>query len=403
MSELKIPHHFGPEEMPNTSRFLTDEEYRLIQNNIVIGCTDVLIVDESTGEALSGFRRQKPQEGYWFSCGGRMERGQSYQEAGAAKIKEELGLDVDPARLEFLTAYSTAFKERAQEPREEGSHTSNAVVTLFVTPEERAQMELELNKEHEKADWVSLEEIASRYDTFPPILRDAIKKVEKELYSSYADAALNEFFSGRPPTDEHIHEVVGYPEKSFIVPEDHVFFSLETKAMQDADRPWHTSVMTLLSGEKVPSKDELSARKVYQYERDEGLLLAPGENREVTTFLAGIPVTSVLSNKEGSGMILEGRELPQSLVDKARVIDMIFMSSRDIPTAGEALARFRVERQIRRRLRIGSDYSGEREAKPAAYMEELHTPDGKLISSGRVDPYLHDLIARKKEILKQKI
>ncbi len=178
MNNLTMPHHFGPEKMPDVSSELSDDRYREVQNNIVIGCTDVLIYDRGTGEVLSGYRNQKPQEGYWFSCGGRIKkRGQSPQDAAASKIKEELGLEIDPHRLDIFSAQSTAFDERQQEPQGEGVHTLNIDLSLGITPEERTQMELTLNREHSKIGWFRIEDIL-KGDEFPPALKAAVKDLD---------------------------------------------------------------------------------------------------------------------------------------------------------------------------------------------------------------------------------
>lgn len=381
MNTLTTPNYFGPDKMPDTGRFLTDAEYRLIQNNVVIGCTDVLIVDESTGEALSGYRQQKPQEGYWFSCGGRMERGQSYQEAGAAKIKEELGLEIDPSRLELLTAYSTAFDKRAQEPQEEGVHTSNAVVVLFVSPEERLKMQFQLNEEHSKTEWMPLEEILDRHETFPPVLRDAIEKVEKSMYRNFSRVALKEFFN-HPDSGVYTVESVGFPEKDFVVPQGQVFFKVDTFGMQSNNEPWGTSILSILGGETVNGRNKKEANK-YSYEEVEGVLLAPDEIREVKTYLLGIPVTTVLKNKDGYGQVIRAVELPQELVNQASKVASLFNDPRDIPHEVEVFERFRLERQIRRQLKMNQDYRDQRVPRPAAHwMVFEYFPDGSWKRNG---------------------
>ncbi|HSW80613.1 MAG TPA: NUDIX domain-containing protein [Candidatus Saccharimonadales bacterium] len=369
MIELNPPNFFGPgpEEMAKVSRFLSDEEYRLIQNNIVIGCTDVLIVDASTGEALSGFRQQKPQEGYWFSCGGRMKRGQSYQQAGASKVKAELGLEVDPARLEFITAYSTSFNERAQEPSDEGVHTSNAAMVLFIDPGERDQMtkQLALNEEHERADWIGLENILNQDDEFPPILQDAVFKVRKVLFGEFQRETVAELAPSATQTGFTI-ENAGYPETDLVVPEDYVFFDVESEGTNYSDGLWRTSVTSRSADSVVAGVDpNVENRDRFRGRRNEGVLLGPGESREVTTFLFGIPVTSSVTNNEGVGSVLIGRELPQNLVDKALELQRAFTRSSDLPTDGEMLQRFMAEQLIRRHLARGDDYTQERQPQQA--------------------------------------
>ncbi len=379
MNRLKTPNHYGPAQMPNTSRFLTDEEYRLIQNNIVIGCTDVLIVDPSAGEALSSYRQQKPQEGFWFSCGGRMKRGQSYQEAGADKVKEELGINVDPSRLELLTAYSTAFNERAQEPQLEGVHTSNAVVTLFVTPEERERMRLSLNEEHAKTEWVPLENVLSNDDSYPPVLQDAVEKVKEEILSEYGHAVLDEVFSERKPSEDFTYESIGMPVEDFVVPKGQVFFEIHTSAPAYNNLPFTTTALSYLGGEEVNAQGEPKDR--YNYERWEALLLGEGESKELTTYLLGVPVTSIIRNQEGLGQVIAAKDLPQSLVNEAMKLEDVFMDSRDIPTWHDVNKRWILQRKIKRALKNKKDEL-HREFQPAAHTSRTYFADGRLQSVG---------------------
>ena len=167
-------HHFGPNrEAFQKAPFYDDPTYAKILDGLVVACTDVIICDDA-GNMLSGFRQIKPQQGYWTSCGGRMMRGDTFEETASLKVKGELGLDVPKDRFNYVSTYSTSFTERQLPPQENGTHTVNALMVLTVTTEERKEIDanLKLDGEHERSDWVDLSEVMDKDDDrFPPALR----------------------------------------------------------------------------------------------------------------------------------------------------------------------------------------------------------------------------------------
>lgn len=204
--------HFGS-ELPSVERHLDDAEYRMVQNNIVIACTDILVVNPE-GKILSSFRQQKPQEGYWFSCGGRMQRGKSFHESATLKLKDELGIDADPDQLTFIGGYSTAFRERAQAPQKEGVHTANAVLILEA---EQAQLDaIKFNEEHESAKWFFPDEIIE--GKFPEALQVAVSDY-LETRRAYPDRFDQKLVGDEITSD--ILEMFPGDELIQMVPEDH--------------------------------------------------------------------------------------------------------------------------------------------------------------------------------------
>ncbi|HSX46295.1 MAG TPA: NUDIX hydrolase [Candidatus Saccharimonadia bacterium] len=330
--------------MPDTARFLTDEEYRAVQNNVVIACTDVILYDREAGEVLSGFRQQKPQEGYWFSCGGRMARGDSPVQTAAKKLKQELGIEVGQTSLEFLTAKSTAFDERAQEPQEEGVHTFNGVVLATINPVQRRQLELTFNKEHGHAKWFPLEDIVE--GNFPAALRSAISELEEREAILEHPAMIDD--ADIEPVDQSIPEQfldpTEFPENGFVIPKDHVYFHLWTYRGPDRpELPYKTNIYAHKAGETVRRQDKgqdrqclknggllLASKEAAKYppealftlprpfDQDIGILVANGDSVETTTHILGKPIITKFSAKDGEGLIEEGVGLRAGLVEKAK-------------------------------------------------------------------------------------
>ncbi|HSW80737.1 MAG TPA: hypothetical protein VLG47_08210, partial [Candidatus Saccharimonadales bacterium] len=82
----------------------------------------------------------------------------------------------------------------------------------------------------------------------------------------------------------------------------------------------------------------------------EGVDLAPGESRDITTYLLGIPVITTLTNEGGVAEVQIGSNLPEELVTDALAIQKLFNSPRDFPTSLEIYKRMVIEQQIRRHL-----------------------------------------------------
>ena len=64
-----------------------------------------LIISNSKGEYLLGYRNNKPAQGYWFVPGGRILKDESKRYAFARLVQNELGIVLDITNAKFLGVF----------------------------------------------------------------------------------------------------------------------------------------------------------------------------------------------------------------------------------------------------------------------------------------------------------
>jgi len=64
-----------------------------------------LIIRNSQGEYLLGYRNNKPAQGYWFVPGGRILKGEYKRDAFARLVQNELGIALDITNAKFLGVF----------------------------------------------------------------------------------------------------------------------------------------------------------------------------------------------------------------------------------------------------------------------------------------------------------
>ncbi|KAL3788246.1 hypothetical protein ACHAW5_005297, partial [Stephanodiscus triporus] len=107
---------------PRACRFLPDAEYGVALDNLVKGCTDVLLLSPDGKRIFLGKRCVQPQPDWWF-MGGRMLPGETPVDSCRRLLLRETGglTDVDPSRFVAVCAQSFAFGMREQEPSDHGT------------------------------------------------------------------------------------------------------------------------------------------------------------------------------------------------------------------------------------------------------------------------------------------
>ena len=140
--------------------FIPDQAYSAALDALVIACTDIFMVVE--GKVLLGKRMRYPQADWWL-FGGRMKTGESLAESSSRLLRIEAGLGIAPERFSYLTTFATAWKMRAHEPQENGTHTVSLVMVVELTLEESSHVIV--NDEYSDKKLVNLTELvdASAY------------------------------------------------------------------------------------------------------------------------------------------------------------------------------------------------------------------------------------------------
>ena len=98
--------------MPNLSKskfdFIEQKLFDQIMDYLPIASVEAVIVQDDALLVMK--RKKKPVLGEWWFPGGRIHRGESFEEALQREIKEETDLDL--VSFELLNVYSRVFPER---------------------------------------------------------------------------------------------------------------------------------------------------------------------------------------------------------------------------------------------------------------------------------------------------
>jgi len=110
----------------------SNEVYAQMLIGTVRNCVDVMVLTRSSC-VLMGFRVNDPWKGHWHPPGGGQIPGDSYEETGALHMKRDLGLTVDPARLQFVNSASFPWSTSAQGVP---CHLNGVLMAVELTAEE---------------------------------------------------------------------------------------------------------------------------------------------------------------------------------------------------------------------------------------------------------------------------
>jgi len=99
---------------------LTDLEYgRAIQTLIVV-CVDVIFFVPNSRKVFLLKRKAQPLVGWWL-IGGRLHSGEEPRAGLSRKIREEIGINIDPERMKFISMNRYVMDGRAQVPTDIGA------------------------------------------------------------------------------------------------------------------------------------------------------------------------------------------------------------------------------------------------------------------------------------------
>ena len=119
---------------------IENELYDKIREVLPTVCVDLLVTNEQK-EYLLAKRTEKPAKGSWWFPGGRIHKGETWQECARRKGKEELGIDLPIGNIISVENY---FADDAD------WHTVNLVVHAYFS-----HRLIELDNTHEEFRWVS--------------------------------------------------------------------------------------------------------------------------------------------------------------------------------------------------------------------------------------------------------
>ena len=154
--------------------FLADWLYKHLVTKTVVVCVDILVLKvvwkdgKPTIHALLGKRTRNPAPHY-FIIGGRLWRGETFEEAAMRNLKRELGLKIkNRRRFQNLVTNNYLWDTSAQS-KNEGSHTVGITMVIMITDEEAAT--IVPNDEYADLKWLPLTKIAMD-ERYHPAIRD---------------------------------------------------------------------------------------------------------------------------------------------------------------------------------------------------------------------------------------
>jgi ADP-ribose pyrophosphatase YjhB (NUDIX family) len=164
-----------------TNRFLADDHYSAALDTLVIVCVDFIPLHD--GKLLLSRRTRLPHASWWVN-GGRMRKGELYEEAAARLMREELGLSLEAARFTLFGHYSLHWDTRAQTPHGNGCHTLSVTHAVPLLAHE---VEIVMpNAEYDATKWVTPRTVLDARDgDYHP----ALQAMVRDLVATVTQAA----------------------------------------------------------------------------------------------------------------------------------------------------------------------------------------------------------------------
>ncbi len=130
---------------------IPEEQYQEILKVMPRPCVDCVLMYK--GKILLGHRKIAPDSGKWGLIGGRVNMGETTEEAVVRKVKEELGLHIDIKTVKLLGVL-TCFGDTRQD----------ICITYKVQVDK--PNDIVLDYQHDKYCWVTLDKLPSNMNQF---------------------------------------------------------------------------------------------------------------------------------------------------------------------------------------------------------------------------------------------
>lgn len=118
-----------------------------------------LVVKNPQGQALLGFRTNRPAQGYWFVPGGRIQKNESMQTAFTRLCQHELGLTSAIEQATFLGPFEHFYDDSVF-----GEHVSTHYVVLgYEITVDESQLSLP-TEQHSQYQWLDVKTLLTQAD-----------------------------------------------------------------------------------------------------------------------------------------------------------------------------------------------------------------------------------------------
>jgi len=131
------------ETPPPPPQYIEEPLYREIVDKTLITCVDILVFSTTQKTYLLVKRLQEPAKGIWWTIGGRVQKGESFEGAAQRKCRQEVGIENIHLLGQVGPTYMTCFPT---------TQTANTVFLATIENEEQVQ----LDKDHEEYQWVPI-------------------------------------------------------------------------------------------------------------------------------------------------------------------------------------------------------------------------------------------------------
>lgn len=156
----------------SSATLLEEEKYAEALDVLVIACVDIAVIHK--GSILLGKRSRHPYPDWWI-LGGRMFRGEYFENSAKRILERESGILVeDETRFRKIGIANFLWEERAQEPAENGSQQISITMVVDVNDEEALQVRP--NDEYSEFKWVPI--IDAKKNGFHQYVKECVETVE---------------------------------------------------------------------------------------------------------------------------------------------------------------------------------------------------------------------------------
>ncbi len=136
--------------------FLDNKKFEIVIDSTPLISID-LVVKNQQGQALLGFRTNKPAQAYWFVPGGRIQKNESMKAAFARLCQNELGLTCSIEQAQFLGPFEHFYNDSVF-----GEHVSTHYVVLgYEIVVDESQLTLP-TEQHSQYQWFDIKSLLTQ-------------------------------------------------------------------------------------------------------------------------------------------------------------------------------------------------------------------------------------------------
>ena len=133
---------------------LSPEAFKEVVRNTPLVSID-LVIENKEGEILLGWRNNLPAKGFWFVPGGRIQKGEHFEDAFKRIVKAETGIEYQLEDTIFLGIYEHIYPDE-NFAGEEGYGTHYIVIAYRIKLDTIAELPKE---QHTEYWWAQLDDL----------------------------------------------------------------------------------------------------------------------------------------------------------------------------------------------------------------------------------------------------